>query len=212
MADYRSYIPADSGRTRESTEWSIHYSYNALDTDTPRVLLIGDSICNAYQNPVLHRLAGIANVSYWASSKCVTDPDYFRELDFILHSDPGGYAVICFNNGLHSLTTDPDAWNTAYRAALRYLSDSTPATKHFAVLSTPLGDDALNEKCLCINRMTRSAADDAAWQIIDLYGAVEDLDRTADMNDTYHWKAVGVERQADCIADRIKAVLCTEAE
>ena len=82
--NYRDYQPKKTSRVREDIEWSVNYSYNTLDTKNPRVMLIGDSICNAYHYAVRDRLADKANVSYWASSKCVTDPDYFRELEFML--------------------------------------------------------------------------------------------------------------------------------
>lgn len=207
IADYRSYIPEDSGRTREGTEWSIHYSYGAADTHLPRILLIGDSICNAYQSPLREKLTGVANVSFWASSKCVTDPDYFRELDFVLKSDRGGYSVICFNNGLHSLSTDFAAWENAYRAALRFLSDACPGSRHFALLSTPLLNKEQDDCCLAINAMTAAAAAAAAWPIIDLYGAMDCFDRAADMSDVVHWKHDAVEYQAEFLAQTIRSCL-----
>ena len=119
--DYRDYQPKKTSRVREDIEWSINYSYNTLDTKNPRVMLIGDSICNAYHYAVRDRLADKANVSYWASSKCVTDPDYFRELEFML--DAREYALITFNNGLHSLSTDMTEWEEAYRSAVRFILD-----------------------------------------------------------------------------------------
>ena len=203
MTDYRSYIPEDSNRIRETIEWSIRYSYNAADTNLPRVLLIGDSICNAYHNPLREMLSDIANVTFWASSKCVTDPDYFRELDFVLKSDRAGYAVICFNNGLHSLSTDTGAWDTAYRAVLRFIADAYPGTKHFAVLSTPLRSRAQNDRCLAINAMTRAAAKDAAWPVIDLYSAMDGFDRETEMPDGVHWNSAAIVHQAEFLKQHI---------
>lgn len=45
--DWQKYAPKTTTRTREAIEWSINYAYNATDTTSPRVLLVGDSICNA---------------------------------------------------------------------------------------------------------------------------------------------------------------------
>lgn len=50
--NYRDFQPRATTRVRESIEWSTTYSYNATDTINPRVLLIGDSICNGYQSAV----------------------------------------------------------------------------------------------------------------------------------------------------------------
>ena len=90
MEDYRQFQPKGLQRTRENIEWTIAYSYNARDCENPRVLLIGDSICHQYHGEVRKNLADCVNISYWASSKCVTDPDYFRELDFVIDGE-----IIC---------------------------------------------------------------------------------------------------------------------
>ena len=45
-------------RGHENIEWSIAYAYGLTDEtkDLPRVLLVGDSICNGYQSDVRNRL------------------------------------------------------------------------------------------------------------------------------------------------------------
>ena len=52
-------------RGHENTEWSIYYGYHLTDQNRhlPRVLLVGDSICNAYQRGVVQILEGKMNVS-----------------------------------------------------------------------------------------------------------------------------------------------------
>ena len=101
---------------RENTEWINARWYNANDNKLPRVLLIGDSICNGYHTNVRDELAGTAYVTMYATSKCVTDRSYLKELKYIL--EEYDYAVIHFNNGLHSLNTDPKEWEAGLRAAL----------------------------------------------------------------------------------------------
>ena len=61
-------------RGHENIEWSTSYAYGLTDAtrDLPRVLLIGDSICNGYQQGVRERLKGKMNVTYWISSYCAT--------------------------------------------------------------------------------------------------------------------------------------------
>lgn len=54
--DYHDYVLNPKSRTREENKWSIYYSYNTNDTENLRVLLIGDSICTAYQDPVRRKL------------------------------------------------------------------------------------------------------------------------------------------------------------
>ena len=55
-----------------------------MQKDLPRVLMVGDSICNHYREEVLENLKGRMNVSWWVSSYCVTSPEYLRILAFKL--------------------------------------------------------------------------------------------------------------------------------
>ena len=68
MSVYHDFQPKVTSRVRESIEWSIRYSYRTEANDLPRVLLIGDSICNAYHSAVAARLGDDAVITYWASS------------------------------------------------------------------------------------------------------------------------------------------------
>ena len=72
------YPVAENVRGHENTEWSISYAYHLTDAkkSLPRVLLVGDSICQGYQGKVRAKLEGKANVTYWASSYCVDTHHY----------------------------------------------------------------------------------------------------------------------------------------
>ena len=52
---YFDYQPTSTSRVRENVEWSITYTYNARDTENPRVLLIGD---NSYFSGNLFMMGG----------------------------------------------------------------------------------------------------------------------------------------------------------
>jgi len=203
--DYRDFQPAETSRVRENVEWSISYAFNAKDTASPRVLLIGDSICNGYQSKVREKLAGRANVSFWASSKCVTDPDYFRELDFVL--DGGRFDLITFNNGLHSLGTDRAEWEAAYRAVIAFIRAKKPDAALTLVLCTPLNDPPRDEASRELNDITRRIAADTDAVLLDLYAPLENLNRDEHMNDVYHWKAPAIEIQAEVIRAHVESRL-----
>ncbi|MBQ9083059.1 MAG: SGNH/GDSL hydrolase family protein [Clostridia bacterium] len=208
MVDYHAYQPPETARQRENIEWSITYSYNARNT-AQRVLLIGDSICNAYQNQVRVLLEDTCNVSFWASSKCVTDPDYFRELDFIL--DGYRFDMVCFNNGLHSLTTDPAEWAQAYRAAATFIRAKCPQAALYLTLSTPLQDPVLTEKCHALNDIVRCVAAEMPCPVIDLFAPMDGRDRQTDWSDCYHFRPDAVRAQAEIIAQAVRECLGTRA-
>ena len=202
---WKDFSPPHTSREREQTEWSITYAYRAPQTDLPRVLLIGDSICNAYQAKVRELLEDQVNVSFWASSKCVTDPDYFRELDFILDARP--YQMITFNNGLHSLHTDREEWDAAYAAALSFMRAKLPQAKLALVLSTPLSDEALTGVSASLNETVLRLAAERKLPVIDLFAPMEALDRTETWTDGVHFQPAAVDIQAGLLASQILRAL-----
>lgn len=201
---YRQFQPARTSRTRESTEWSITYTYNALDRSHPRLLLIGDSICNGYQGTVRNKLGKIMNITFWASSKCVTDKDYFRELDQILSAYH--YDVISFNNGLHSLTTNREEWKNAYQSAVDFIRKKCPDAKLFLTNNTPLKDPVKTAQAKELNQIIAETAKLKKLPVIDLFSLMDPLDRNKFWNDTYHFRKPAVEMQAERIAGTVRAL------
>lgn len=195
--EWKRFAPESTSRVREDIEWSIHYAYD-YHRALPRVLLIGDSICNGYQSFVREKLDGMMNVSFWASSKCVTDPDYLRELEFML--DYADYDVITFNNGLHSLTTDRDEWRAAYRAALGFIRAKKPAARLMITLCTPLRVAELTEKSASLNAEARAIAAEAGLEVIDMFSPMDALERGRYWTDDYHFTNEAKDMQADIIA------------
>ena len=203
---YEDYMPKSTKRKRESTEWSITYSYNTDNKSLPRVLLIGDSICNGYQSNVKEFLENQANVSFWASSKCVTDPDYFKELDLILSSYH--YDYISFNNGLHSLNTFSDDFEEAFYNAILFILDKNPDCTVFLINCTPLKsefDSTKNKKVSELNQIISNCAQKTHLSLVDLFHQFEREDRLDFYVDEYHFNPKGKEIQAKLISDYIKS-------
>jgi len=208
MCDYKDFQPKESHRQRENIEWTRYYSYNTPDRESPRILLIGDSICNNYHGSVRNLLADCANISYWASSRCVTDPDYFRELDFYLDAAP--YQMICFNNGLHCLTTDRAEWQEAYEAAIRFIRAKLPQTRLSLVLCTAMGDRR-NEIVQEINALTAQIAEKYQLPLVDLYTPTQAMDKATCMSDAFHYTLPAIEVQAKVLASHIRGVLALDS-
>ena len=194
------YQLANSSRVRENIEWSITYSYNAPDRKSPRILLIGDSICKAYHTELRRLLQGRANLTFWASSKCVTDPDYLRELDFI--TDGGPFSLILFNNGIHAMTSDRLEWQEAYANTVRFLRDKFPGIAFFVVLSTPSRDAAKTEIIRAMNQWNMEYAQSMGLPVVDLFAPAVNLDRSA-WGDDYHFMPETVKMLAKTVAEKI---------
>lgn len=195
-------------RGHENIEWSIAYAYGLTDStkDLPRVLLVGDSICNGYQGEVRELLKGKINVSYWISSYCVTSPAFLPLLSIYL--DEAKYDIIHFNNGLHSLSTPNDAYAKALKTSLELIRLKQPHAKIIWCTSTPLADDTKTAKCQELNA---SAADVIAnlgdITTNDLFALLNPLDRKEHWSDVFHHKAELRSKEAEQVADCILKML-----
>ena len=195
----------ETKRQREATEWIVSYAYNANDEKLPRVLLIGDSICNGYHPIVRTELAGSAYVAFFATSKCVTDKSYLRSLAFFL--DEYDYAVIHFNNGLHSLNTDPKDWEAGLRAAIKLIKEKGKGAKICWASSTPLKDPKLTEKAKILNDVATKVMAEEGIPTDDLFALLDPLDREANWADTYHQKDDARKMEGKAVADCVRAAL-----
>jgi hypothetical protein len=190
---------------REATEWIVSYAYNANDAKLPRVLLIGDSICNGYSKDVCNELAGTAYVTFFATSKCVCDKSYLRALAFFL--DEADYAVIHFNNGLHSLSSDRQEWEASLRASVRLIKEKGKGAKVIWASSTPLKDPAATAKAKELNAIAARVMADEGVPTNDLFALMDPLDRSADWSDTFHFKDPAKKMQAKAVGDSVRRAL-----
>ncbi len=201
------YPVAENVRGHENTEWSISYAYHLTDAkkNLPRVLLVGDSICQGYQGKVAAKLDGKANVTYWASSYCVTSPGYLRLLAFYL--DEAEYDVVHFNNGLHSCDTPVADYEKSYRAALQLVKKKQPKAKLVWASSTPINaKDARAGKVAALNAAARRAAESVEDVVEnDLYALVNPLERKSYWVDTHHYTDAGYEILASQVAEVVQA-------
>lgn len=199
------FLVLHAERRREGTEWLAYRSYNANSNKLPRVLLIGDSICNGYHQQVVKKLAGTAYVTCYATSKCVSDKTYLREMDFVLGEND--YAVIHFNNGLHSLSSDRKEWEAGLRAALDFLKAKGKGAKIIWATSTPLKDAQKTEKAKELNEIAAKVMKEYNIPTDDLFAAMDKLDRNKYWGDTYHFKSEAREMQAQQITSCVLAAL-----
>jgi hypothetical protein len=91
--------PAGRHVAREPIEWIRLWLPNADKKDLPQVLLLGDSIAQAYFEDVSADLKGKAYVGYLTSSLSVGDPMLPQQIALVLKNYR--FDVIHFNNGLH---------------------------------------------------------------------------------------------------------------
>ncbi len=192
-------------RPREKTEWTISYRYDTDNAALPRALLVGDSICNHYQPYVASALAGAATVSFYASSKCVTDRSYPKELRLFL--EESDYAVIHFNNGLHSLSTPPKEWEKALRQTFRLVRRTRPDAALIWCSSTPTRNAEQTETVKALNRIGAKVAAEFGAETNDLFALMDPCDRDQHWTDACHFTQDARKMQAEQVAAAIRAAL-----
>lgn len=192
------YPVSENLRGHENTEWATSYAYNLTDAKKtlPRVLLVGDSICQGYQSGVCSALDNKMTVTYWVSSYCLTSPCYLKFLSIYL--DEAEYAVIHFNNGLHSLGTADADWEKGFRAVLELIKLRQPKAKIVWTTSTPLTDATKTAKVKALNSVAaRVIAEVGGVSVDDLFSLMDPLDRNTYWSDTYHYKPAAITMQVN---------------
>ena len=81
---------------REQIEWCDVWIEGGDTASLPRALLVGDSIVKSYYPHVHRRIAETFALARLATSKCVSDPSFVRELALVLGEYE--FATIHFNN------------------------------------------------------------------------------------------------------------------
>ncbi len=108
----------------EKIEWTNFRWFDAPDKNTPRILLIGDSIVVGHGQMLHEALYPAYAVDYFATSLGVSDVEYRAHLEFILSRQD--YAAIVFNNTLHAFDVDDSVYAHFLREEFLFLKKKTP--------------------------------------------------------------------------------------
>jgi hypothetical protein len=164
---------------REQIEWADFWVEAADVTTLPRVLLIGDSIARSYYPRVRERLAEDFACARFATSKCVSDPAFAKELELVLGEYDFG--LIHFNNGLHGWSYDEAMYGRGLAEVFDLLIGAVGAQKFVWATTTPVwltgGEPNLDPRTDKVRERNRLATELAAERGIatdDLFGAVID--------------------------------------
>ncbi len=185
------------------------------NTELPRVLLIGNSICSGYNQYVIESLTGMANVDVWITGANIASPTIGRRVINAIGNGP--YNIIHFNIGLHGLGNRipqenyETLMNKYVNTFSNYSRDSkliwasiTPVRiKGTTQLDTTPGNNLLIEKR---NKITGSIMSKRGIPTNDLYSLA-----TANLElggaDGTHWTKEGSKLFARQITEIIKRTL-----
>ena len=173
----RSVIEKEHMVHRENTEWCDIRVSGASGTTYPRVLLIGDSIARSYYPHVQKELGGRYACARIASSKCVADRMYSRELELVLEEYE--FSHIHFNNGLHGWDYDESSYAKSLAGTFDMLAEHCETRSLIWGSTTPVwakGEaktlDARTERVRERNRIAAGLASARNIVVNDLFSKV----------------------------------------
>jgi hypothetical protein len=211
-------IPAqketDSRLPTKGGSWSLRMA-TVTDTTLPRILLIGDSICNSYLEPVRKALAGKANIDAWITPTSQGDKSLPATLAAILGQQK--YAVIHFNLGLHGWQKGriPEGqFEPLTRTMVQALKTNAPQAKLIWATITPVTVKGEPEKLNPEIQPTIEQHNAMALKVMKDEGvAINDLSALMlpqlklSAGDMFHWKPEGRDLQVKTVADALTAAL-----
>lgn len=195
--------------------WTID-APQVADPNRPHILIFGDSISMGYRGALIDGLKGKVYVDHFCgfvSNTCNTKA-------FTEAAGNRQYAMIFFNNGLHSLHWTPDQVSdeeiaNRTRDIVRSFRAGSPNARLFWLTTTPhtaqrpapgkpveaLGE--LNPIVLRINRIAERVMKEEGVEIIDVYSP---LAKRLDLanGDGYHWNSQACQIIADAVAAKTR--------
>ncbi len=201
--DYRDYQLKKTTHKGETLEWGAYNHNAALETDRPRLLMIGDSICGGYNKICRNFLIDNVYQSSWISSRGVTDEKYLQELDLVLSALPR-FDYITFNNGLHCTSSNVDEWKEAYGLVIDFMRAKHPGVKIYVLTSTPVENEDWEKDVVKINQKAVEVAREKDLPVLDLHQTVLDMPLEKKWEDGVHYTT----EANDILANTITDALC----
>ena len=156
---------------REATEWANISIAKATSDQLPRVLLIGDSISSRYSHTVGQELKDKAYLSLLATSKPCGDPALIDLIKWVLRQN--SYAVIHFNNGLHSgAGYTVEDYRQGFPEIIATLKRYAPGAKLIWATTTPCRGEAITKEVRERNKIAAGFIEKEGIAVDDLYGLV----------------------------------------
>jgi hypothetical protein len=196
---------------REDIEWSRMWVPGVNQTDRPHVLLIGDSITEAYCSVVEKELGTEAYVAKLTTSKSLGDPAFLDEVALVLRN--AKFQVIHFNNGMHGAGYAESDYRRDLPKLVGLLRKGGQDTKLICATTTPKRVpnqldklDAFTERIKIRNRIAQEFARKNNLIIDDLYKLVVSHPEFYS-NDGTHFKDSGVQAEGLQVAQMIRSAL-----
>lgn len=201
---------------RETYEWANLWWEHAEDFNSPRVIVIGDSITNGYRGMLQQKLSNLGvMVDLYAGSRSIEDEAYFRETEYVLGAHHGyNYKLIQLNNGIHGSHISAEDFETGYRREIELIKALHPEAVLVLATSTiytPKGkegtiDEECNRYILERNAVVRRLSEEYGLPLNDLF-YVTSGHAEYPQPDTCHFSSEGYDALSSAAAEFFRPYL-----
>lgn len=176
MVRFGDYTFDDSAKSKlETYEWDRIWQDHVTDTDTRRVLIIGDSISAGYMQKIPEVSGGKLLQTSLATSKALDNPCLKPMIDMVGCQLIGNCNAVTFNSGLHGWHLSVEAYEALLDDIAAFLCERFKDKKIFFVNTTPTrnGDDMSFtdklDRIRALNEAMSRVAEKYSLEVIDLF-------------------------------------------
>ncbi len=161
-----TYEKNNSQEIYETFEWDNTWIEHAVDTDTPRVLYIGDSISCPTRRRATLDCGEKIYFDGFGTSKALDNPVFRESLKVFTRQIPRIDAIV-FNNGLHGWHLDETQYGEYYESFVKFLIEEYKVPV-FIVLTTYIKQERY-ERVKARNAKALAVAEKYSLPVIDLH-------------------------------------------
>ena len=188
----------------EEYEWTDFW-WDNRDVDVKKLLMIGDSQTKGMR-PYFAAERSDLRIDMMATSKCIDNPDYTRELIYMLENYQ--YDVIIFSHGLHGWHLGVDEYKSSCQKVLDYLKETKAKiiVESCLPVAVPGNDFILDDTRNTIVNERNNILEEVSRlmnvEYVDLYSEVLDREDIRD-RDGMHYNEKGYKYLSHLLAERI---------
>ena len=191
---------------QERFEWINAWSGETNNHDLPRVLLIGDSITNGYQEIVRTTLKDVCYVDHIVTSYTLNNPFFFKLVLGLFSKNK--YDIVHINQGLHGFSIS----KKTYKEKLEKLIDKLSVSSQIILAETTITKKAGNKapdkrwgkKIIERNEAVNEIAKERYLSVNHLYKVSENIPNDLRNEDGIHFLYSGYQILAEEVISIIK--------
>lgn len=194
---------------QEQFEWIHSWSDNTNNIDLPRVLLIGDSITNGYQEIVREMLRGKYYVDYIATSYTLNSPFFYKLI--VNYMNNNKYDIIHLNQGLHGFSMSRKTYEEKLRKLINKIPSSSKVILAESTIVKKPGNKTIDKKWGKKLEERNGSIDKLAKEknlfINHLYEVSKNIPNDLRNEDGFHYFYSGYQMLAKEVANAIEKII-----